>query len=87
VEQVRAKRLELTQQALQEHPFVLCLDETGDLKQGQSTDYVARQSSGKLGAVEQGSVSVNAYGVREHVTFPLLFQLFKPERRLKPGDH
>ncbi len=29
---------------------------------------------------------MNAYGVLDNVTFPLLFQVFKPDRRLKPDD-
>lgn len=31
-------------------------------------------------------VSVNAYGVLDNVTFPLLFQVFKPEQCLKTDD-
>jgi SRSO17 transposase len=50
------------------------------------TDYVSRQYIGNLGTIETGLVSVNAYGVLEDVTFPLLFQVFKPDRRLKPDD-
>jgi hypothetical protein len=33
-----------------------------------------------------GIVSVNAYGVLDTTTFPLLFRIFKPDSRLKPGD-
>ena len=33
-----------------------------------------------------GVVSVNAYGVLDTVTFPLACTIFKPQRRLKPGD-
>jgi SRSO17 transposase len=61
-------------------------DETGDRKKGQTTDYVAHQSIGNLHPLANGVVSVNASGVLETVTFPLALRIFKPERRLKPGD-
>jgi SRSO17 transposase len=83
---LREKRLELTREALRERSFVLIIDETGDLKKGKSTDYVARQYIGNLGALDRGIVSVSAYGVLDSVTFPLRFQSFKPESRLKPDD-
>ncbi len=86
VNQLRQRRLHLTREALRGRPFVLCIDETGDQKYGTVTDYVSRQYIGNLGAIETGLVSVNAYGVLDNVTFPLLFQVFKPERRLKPDD-
>jgi len=31
-------------------------------------------------------VSVNASGVRENITFPLIFTVFKPRTRVPPGD-
>ena len=86
VTQLRQRRLDLTRQTLCGRSFTLCIDETGDQKYGTVTDYVSRQYIGNLGAVETGLVSVNAYGVLDAVTFPLLFQVFKPERRLKPTD-
>lgn len=86
VEALREARLGLLQQALGGRVFVLCIDETGDKKKGKSTDYAARQYVGNLGKVENGVVSVNAYGVLDNITFPLLFRIFKPEKRLKPGD-
>lgn len=86
VAQLRQRRLQFTQTALRGRPFVLCLDETGDQKYGTVTDYVSRQYIGNLGSIETGLVSVNAYGVLDSVTFPLLFQVFKPDRRLKPDD-
>jgi SRSO17 transposase len=86
LDKLREKRLELTRQALRERPFVLIIDETGDLKKGKTTDYVARQYIGNLGTVDRGIVSVSAYGVLDNVTFPLRFQTYKPESRLKPGD-
>ena len=71
---------------LHNRKFVLCIDETGDKKKGKTTDYVARQYIGNLGKLENGLVSVNAYGVFDSVTFPLLFQVFKPQKRLKSTD-
>jgi SRSO17 transposase len=86
VEGIRAVRLELTRQALRGRPFLLCIDETGDRKQGKTTDYAARQSIGNVHPLANGVVSVNAYGVLDTVTFPLAFRLCKPRRRLKAGD-
>jgi SRSO17 transposase len=83
---LRQRRRHLTCEALHGRSFVLCSDETGDQKYGSVTDYVSRQYIGNLGSVETGLVSVNAYGVLDTVTFPLLFQVFKPDRRLKPDD-
>ena len=86
VEDFRTKRLELLHQALGETPFILCIDETGDRKKGHTTDYVSPQYIGNLHSLANGVVSVNAYGLLETTTFPLLFRVFKPETRLKPGD-
>ncbi len=86
VDGLRELRLALLKQALGERPFALCIDETGDVKKGSTTDYTARQYIGNLGKVENGVVSVNAYGVVENITFPLLFKIFKPEKCLKAGD-
>jgi SRSO17 transposase len=86
VEEVRAIRWRLTQDALADRPFILCIEETGDRKKGHSTDYVASQYIGNLHTIANGIVSVNAYGVLDTVTFPLAFRLFKPTSRLKPGD-
>jgi SRSO17 transposase len=86
VEAVRPVRLELTRQALRERPFILCIDETGDRKQGKTTDYAASQYIGHVPTLANGVVSLNAYGVLYTVTVPLAFRLFKPRRRLQPGD-
>jgi len=86
VEAVRTQRLALLRQALGETPFILCIDETGDRKKGHTTDYVASQYIGNLHGLANGIVSVNAYGVLDTTTFPLLFRLFKPQTRLKAGD-
>lgn len=52
----------------------------------KKTDYVKRQYIGNLGKIENGIVSVNAYGYCEGMTFPLKFKVFKPRERLKEGD-
>jgi SRSO17 transposase len=71
---------------LQDRFFVLCIDETGDKKKGRMTDYVARQYIGWLGKIDTGLVSVNAFGVLEGITFPLLCEIFKPRSCLKATD-
>ena len=50
---------------------MLCFDETGDRKKGKTTDYVAHQYIGNLGKLANVMVSVNAYGILDHITFPL----------------
>jgi SRSO17 transposase len=86
VEAVRERRLSLVKQALRGRPFTLCIDETGDEKKGHTTDYVAHQYIGNLGKLANGVVSVNAYGLLDTITFPLLFSVYKPETRLHPED-
>ena len=86
VEDLRERRLSKLKQALAGRAFTLCLDETGDRKKGKTTDYVATQYIGNIGKLANGMVSVNAYGVLDHITFPLLFKVFKPRTRLKPAD-
>jgi len=86
IEKLRALRLELILQVLKGRPIILIIDETGDKKKGNKTDYVKRQYIGNLGKVENGIVAVTAYGVFCGMTFPLLFEVYKPRERLKPGD-
>ena len=86
VQELRTRRLALVRQALDGRPFILCIDETGDRKKGHTTDYVSHQYIGNLGKLENGIVSVNAYGILDQITFPLLFKVFKPRTRLKPGE-
>lgn len=45
-----------------------------------------RQYIGNLGKIEAGIVSVNAYGIWQGMTFPLLFKIYKPKKRLKEDD-
>lgn len=86
VEKVREIRLWLTKLLIGEREITLCLDETGDAKKGKTTDYVARQYIGNLGKTKNGIVSVNAYAIVEGITYPLLFKIFKPRKRLKAED-
>jgi SRSO17 transposase len=86
VDTFRHQRLSLILQQLQGRSIVLVIDDTGDRKKGKTTDYVARQYIGNLGKVDNGIVSVNAYGVLGGITFPLLFKVFKPQGRLKEQD-
>jgi SRSO17 transposase len=86
VEDLRKRRLTLLRRALGKRPFILCIDETGDRKKGKTTEYVAHQYIGNIGKLANGMVSVNAYGILDHITFPLLFKVFKPRSRLQPGD-
>jgi SRSO17 transposase len=87
VQELRTRRLALVRQALAGRSFTLCIDETGDRKKGKTTDYVAHQYIGNLGKLENGIVSVNAYGILDQITFPLLFKVFKPRTRLKPDEN
>ena len=41
---------------------------------------------GSVGKIDNGIVSVNAYGVYENMTFPLMFKIFKPKGTLKESD-
>lgn len=86
VKKVRELRLWLTKLFIGEREIILCIDETGERKKGKSTDYVARQYIGNLGKTENGIVSVNTYGVVDGITYPLIFQIFKPKNRLKAED-
>jgi SRSO17 transposase len=86
VDALRTRRLDLLKTALRGRVFVLCIDETGDRKKGHTTDYVASQYIGNLGKTENGIVAVTAYGVLDQITFPLLFQVFKPRSRLHPEE-
>ena len=84
--EVRQQRLDRTRSLVKGRKLFLLLDETGDRKKGKTTDYLARQYLGSVGKVDQGIVSVNAYGICEGITFPLSFKTFKPKQRLKEGD-
>jgi SRSO17 transposase len=86
VNEIRNQRLSMIRQVLQGRSFTLIIDDTGDKKKGKTTDYVDKQYIGNLGTVENGIVSVNAYAFKDGLIFPLIFKIFKPLKRLKPGD-
>ena len=83
---LKNRRLHLIQALVGKRRMVLIIDETGDRKKGQATDYVAKQYIGNIGKTANGIVSVNAYGVIDNITYPLLFKVFKPKSRLQVGD-
>jgi SRSO17 transposase len=60
--QLRSRRLAKILEILQGQAITVVIDETGDRKKGNKTDYVARQYLGSVGKVDRGIVSVNAYG-------------------------
>jgi SRSO17 transposase len=82
----REQRITLTKQALNGRAITVCIDDTGDRKKGEHTDYVSRQYIGNIGKIDNGIVSVHAFGLLNGVTFPLLFEVFKPEKKLKEGE-
>lgn len=47
---------------------------------------MARQYLGSVGKIDNGIVSVNAYGVYCNITFPLVVKVFKPKGTLKESD-
>ncbi len=86
VEELRKRRLALILKMINEEEIIVIIDETGDRKKGKATDYVKRQYIGNLGKIENGIVAVTAYGIFQEMTFPLLFEVYKPRERLKEGD-
>lgn len=48
---------------------------------------MARQYLGSIGKVDNGIVSVNAYGVHSNITLPLIFKVFNPKETLNEGDN
>ena len=86
VEELKAKRLKRILKVLNGRAIRVVIDETGDRKKGKKTDYVARQYLGSLGKIDNGIVSVNAYGIYNNLTFPLIFQVFKQRATLKETD-
>ena len=86
VDKLKQIRLKKLKKALNGNAITVVIDETGDRKKGKKTDYVARQYLGSVGKVDNGIVSVNAYGVYSNITFPLTVKVFKPKGTLKEGD-
>lgn len=86
VDSLRKIRWELLLQKFKGQAITVIVDETGDRKEGKTTDYVTRQYLGSVGKVDNGLVSVNIYAVVQNITFPLNTRIYKPEKTLKPGD-
>ncbi len=86
VDKLKSRRLNKIKSVLNGNAITVVIDETGDRKKGRKTDYVARQYLGSVGKVDNGIVSVNAYGVYCNITFPLSLKIFKPKGTLKKED-
>ncbi|NEU79527.1 IS701 family transposase [Nostoc sp. UIC 10630] len=86
VDKLKLLRLNKLKKQLDGRAITLVIDETGDRKKGKKTDYVARQYLGSVEKIDNGIVSVNAYGVYANITFPLTFKVFKPKGTLKESD-
>lgn len=80
------QRLKTILRVIQGEEIIIIVDETGDKKKGDSTDYVKRQYIGNLGKIENGIVVVTAWGLYKEMTFPLMFEVYKPKERLKAED-
>ena len=61
--QLCQQRLQTVLKLLNGQSLMLLIDETGDCKKGESTDYVKRQYIGNVGKKENGIVAVTAYGL------------------------
>ncbi len=86
VKELKSRRLNQLKKSLKGNAITVVIDETGDRKKGKKTDYVARQYLGSVGKVDNGIVSVNAYGVYANITFPLSVKVYKPKGTLKSSD-
>jgi len=88
VEKVNERRLELlfANPATAPHDGgVLVVDETGDRKEGNKTDHVARQYLGSVGKVDNGIVAVSTLWADERLYYPLHVQPYTPAERLPGG--
>jgi SRSO17 transposase len=85
-EELKKRSLALILKILNGEEIIVIVDETGDRKKGKTTDYIKRQYIGNLEKVENGIVAVTVYGIFRGMTFPLLFEVYKPQERLKEGD-
>ena len=86
VNELKSRRLKKIKKALNGNAITVVIDETGDRKKGKKTDYVARQYLGSVGKIDNGIVTVNAYGVYRDITFPLSVKIYKPKGTLKESD-
>ena len=86
VSKLKSQRLAKIKKVLSGNAITVVIDETGDRKKGKKTDYVSRQYLGSVGKIDNGIVSVNAYGVYCNITFPLSVKVYKPKGTLKESD-
>ena len=84
--ELKKRRLNQINRALNVNAITVVIDETGYREKGKKTDYVARQYLGSVGKIDNGIVTVNAYGVYCNITFPLIVKVFKPKGTLKESD-
>jgi hypothetical protein len=88
IEAVNERRLELimADPNTRSHEMgVLVIDDTGDRKDGNKTDHVARQYLGSVGKVDNGIVAVTSLWADERVYYPLHVQPYTPACRLPKG--
>lgn len=85
-EKLEERRLKIILSLLNGEEIIVIVDETGDKKKGEKTDYVKRQYIGNLGKIENGIVAVTAYGLFRGMTLALTSKVYKPRERLKEGD-
>jgi SRSO17 transposase len=64
---------------------VLVIDDTGDRKEGNATDHVARQYLGSVGKVDNGIVAVTALWANGKRYYPLQVAPYAPAARLPDG--
>ena len=86
VKDLKYRRLALIYKALSGRKITAIVDDTGDRKKGNTTDYAKRQYIGNLGKVDNSIVSVTIYAVLDDITIPFLFEVYKPKECLNPGD-
>jgi SRSO17 transposase len=66
--------------------IVLVIDESGDKKRGNNTDYVVKQYLRKFEKIENGIVALTAYAIINEIYYPLIFKVFKPQEALQDQD-
>jgi SRSO17 transposase len=64
---------------------VLVIDDTGDRKEGNAIDHVARQYLGSVGKTDNGIVAVTSLWADERCYYPLHVVPYTPESRLAAG--
>jgi SRSO17 transposase len=86
VARVRQTQLKLILQLVNGQSMILRIDETGNCKKGNSTDYVKRQHIGNVGKKENGTVAVTAYGLFKGMIVPWCFEVYKPRERTQSNQ-